>query len=267
MRIEVSNICFGYRKNKPVLNNITFSLFNEEILGIVGVSGCGKSTLLKIISGLITGNGYNFFSGTITFDGVKDTKMLRKHGMIGFMFQQPSLLPNLTLEENISLPLKMMQMNGRTAEINKELVVELIEMVGLNEYRKYLPKELSGGMQTRAILARTFITKPKLLLLDEPFSALDYGWKMDLYEKLNRLTKLYNSTAIIVTHDVNESVLLANKLIIISKKGKVMDQNIVLDNKPTDFSALNVSNYLKAKNEIVLSIQSKILNDKELLSE
>lgn len=258
MKVEVSNITFGYSKAVPVIKDVSFEVNNGEVLGILGGSGSGKSTLLRIICGLLRKQESNLFKGSVKVDDLSDTRILRKNGKMGLMFQQQSLLPNLTLEKNIQLPTLM----NKNLRADKDFLNELIEMVGLYKYKGYLPKELSGGMQTRGELARTFITKPKLLLLDEPFSSLDYGWKIDLYSKLVNLIKQFNSTAVIVSHDINELILLSNKIILLSKSGRLMGGSIKLSSKPENYSEDSISEYLSVNNKFAISIQSELLKDK-----
>jgi ABC-type nitrate/sulfonate/bicarbonate transport system ATPase subunit len=260
MEVKVTNLHFRYKKDKPVLNGISFDTKQGEILGILGSSGCGKSTLLRIICGLIVKTPLNFFSGSVKFNGNKESEYLRRKGLIGFMFQNRSLFPNLRLDENIILPTKM----NKSLNSYREFADELINMVGLHNYIDYLPKELSGGMQTRAELARAFITKPRILLLDEPFSSLDFGWKMDLYPMVLSLIRKFETTTIIVSHDINEVVLLADRVIIISKDGTITNNEIVPNKKPVGFNQFSMSEYLEINSNVIGEIQSVFLNTNSL---
>ena len=258
MNVEVSNLHFGYEKAKPILNGLSFNVAEGEILGVLGGSGSGKSTLLRLICGILQKTKTNLFDGAIAINGIKDSTAFRKNGQIGFMFQEPALLPNLSLKENIHLPGSM----NRALNYNPTFADDLINFVGLEKYKKFLPKELSGGMQTRVALARTFVTKPQLLLLDEPFSSLDYGWKTDLYKRLIDLVKQFKSTTIIVSHDINELILLCDRVIILSKSGSFLHDDFYLSNKPNNFSPKSINDYLIANNEAIVSIQSHLLQDK-----
>ncbi|MFH0758480.1 MAG: ABC transporter ATP-binding protein [Bacteroidota bacterium] len=257
MDITASNIRFSYKKDIPVLNGINFNVNDGEILGILGSSGCGKSTLLRIICGLIRNGPKKGYSGSIMLNGNEDTFSLRKNGKIGFMFQERSLLPNLTLEKNISLPTQM----NIGLNVHKYFSRELIELVGLEDFKDYLPRELSGGMQTRAELARAFITKPNLILLDEPFSSLDYGWKMDLYSKVFNLIMKFQSTAIIVSHDIQELVLLADRIIMISKTGEIVNKDFLTTKESFNYTSKNMQDFLFEKANLIHEIQSKFLED------
>jgi sulfonate transport system ATP-binding protein len=256
MNVDVKNICFSFPK-KPVLDDLTFHVASDTILGVLGSSGCGKSTLLRIICGLYKNSNGNVLSGTVMLNDCSDTQLLRKKGAIGFMFQEPTLLPNLTVEENICLPLQMNRLIGN----NNSLAKNLISVVGLNAYSESLPSQLSGGMKTRAALARTFITRPELLLLDEPFSALDYGWKMDLYNKLGALIKQRKTTVIIVSHDIEELFLLSDKVILISKTGKLVHETKTGINKPNTLTATTRNEYISQNINAISYLQAIILEE------
>ncbi|MBK8370380.1 MAG: ATP-binding cassette domain-containing protein [Saprospiraceae bacterium] len=174
MFIECQNINFNYITSARVLQDINFSLEKGKTLAIVGASGCGKSTLLRIVSGILPNSVGNSLRGKLEVDGLTPD-LYRQTGKLAFMFQEATLMPHLNVKENIELPLNI---KGKT-DVQK--VEDLIKAVGLEEYINYLPKQLSGGMKTRVALARSFSTMPELLLLDEPFSALDIAWKSKLY--------------------------------------------------------------------------------------
>lgn len=231
MFLQLKDISFEYVKNKAVLNNVSFSLQKGKTLAIVGASGCGKSTLLRIIAGILSYTNKNWPQGTISVEN-QTPDQYRKTGKLAFMFQEATLMPHLTVRQNIELPLKIKGSNG------PHKVAELIKAVGLEEYANYLPKQLSGGMKTRVALARAFVTEPELLLLDEPFSALDIGWKSDLYK---RLVSLFHTTVVIVTHDVQEAILLADEIIVLNRKGSLqakfsVNSTISISNRVSDIT-------------------------------
>jgi ABC-type nitrate/sulfonate/bicarbonate transport system ATPase subunit len=168
-------------------------------------------------------------------------------------------MPNLTVKENIELPLKI---KGISADFK---VRELIATVGLTEYENYLPKQLSGGMKTRVSLARSFVTEPELLLLDEPFSALDIAWKSKLYVELEKLRNKFNSTVLIVTHDVQEALLLANKVAVLSKDGIVKADYTINSNYSITERVNDISSFMKeVYAEFMIPIQENIINDKKI---
>lgn len=247
MQIKVESLSFSYEKNRKVLDEISFDVDHAQVVGILGSSGCGKSTLLRIICGVIPNLWRASTEGVVSFEKGFEVEKLRSKGGIGLMFQEPSLLPNRTVEQNIRFPLEIIGEHSQC-----EVVEELIDAVGLQQFRDYLPKHLSGGMQTRTALARTFVTKPSLLLLDEPFAALDYGWKMDLYEKLSRMIKTSGSTVILVSHDIREVLLLGHKILLLSKRGKIAKELIMNSPKPVVYKPeLLASFFDEVKNELV----------------
>jgi ABC-type nitrate/sulfonate/bicarbonate transport system ATPase subunit len=232
MFIDCNNLSFKYNSSQTVLQDLNISLQKGKTLAIVGASGCGKSTLLRILSGILPNLNRNEFCGYVEINSMSPDQY-RQTGNLAFMFQEATLMPHLTVRENIELPLKIMGIN------NRQKVVDLIKTVGLEEYTNYLPKQLSGGMKTRVSLARAFVTNPELILLDEPFSALDIGWKSNLYKSL---VSLDSATKIIVTHDVQEAILLADKIIVLNRKGAIqsefmVDTPIKIENRVNDITS------------------------------
>lgn len=256
MFLKAENINFEYAAGKRVLNGVSIALDKSKTLAIVGASGCGKSTFLRIISGILPQIENNTLDGQISIND-KTPDQYRKSGKLGFMFQEPTLMPNLTVKENISLPLKI------TGIKDEKRVEKLLRTVGLEDYANYLPKQLSGGMKTRVALARSFVTGPELLLLDEPFSALDIAWKSKLYVELEKLREQFHTTVIFVTHDVQEALLLSNNVIVLGKSGTILHK----DKIQTDFSisdrVLDISNFIKTATyqEHFILIQKWIMDD------
>lgn len=224
MKVELKNISFGYNKLETVLNNISFSIQSSTCTAIVGASGSGKSTILRLISGMLQESRHQYLSGKILIDNLEISKNKQKwkefraNGDLGFMFQESNLLPHLNLENNIYLPLKITGIKN-----HNDIVTEYLKITGLNKDKLKLPKELSGGMKTRAELARTFITKPKLLLLDEPFTDLDIVWKSNLYEEVKKLKNEYKTTVVLVTHDIFEAINFSNRIIILGNDHRITE--------------------------------------------
>lgn len=227
MKVEVCNINFGYDNSKNILENISFSVNSSENLAILGTSGCGKSTLLRIVCGLLPNSTKNQFSGNVFIDNKDISKHTnfwleeRSKGHIGFMFQAPELLPFLSVEDNIALSLDIIKQKS------KDKVKEFLGKTELELHKDKLPHQLSGGMRTRVALARTFITNPKVLFLDEPFSSLDIIWKSRLYEELRNLKKISNSTIVLVTHDIFEAIYFSKTIIVLGKNGSMVSSYIV----------------------------------------
>lgn len=188
--LEVKNICKTYQaKNGEIeaLKNISFDIKEGEYISIIGPSGCGKSTLLSIISGL-----ENKSSGEIYIDG-----------KIGYMLQKDNLLEWRTIYKNVLLGLEIQKEN--TLE-NREYVEKLLKKYGLYEFKEKYPAQLSGGMRQRVALIRTLAIRPKILLLDEAFSALDYQTRLMVTEDIFKILKAENITALMVTHDISEGI-------------------------------------------------------------
>ena len=192
-----------YTKNGEIdaLNDINLSINEKDFVAIVGPSGCGKSTLLSII-----GNLENITSG----------KVIKKDNLkIGYMLQDDCLFPYLTIYENCILGLKI---NKKCNKENIENVKKMLETYGLKDFMNNYPKDLSGGMRQRVALIRTLALKPDLLLLDEPFSALDYQMRINVSNDVLNIIKNENKTLIIVTHDIEEAISLCNKIVVLTKR-------------------------------------------------
>ncbi|WP_317930065.1 ABC transporter ATP-binding protein [Halioxenophilus sp. WMMB6] len=203
--IQINQVGKTFSGTTPVLKDINFNINRGEFIAIIGPSGCGKSTLLKLIANLISAT-----TGTIIVGGGKSDFSPEK---LGFVFQEANLLPWLTTEQNIALPLKLRKTPSQ--EI-KTKVEQLLQLVGLSDRAKHFPRQLSGGMRMRVSIARALSTNPELLLLDEPFGALDEMTRDDLNESLLLLREKNPWTAAFVTHSITESVFLGSKVLVLS---------------------------------------------------
>lgn len=231
MQLRVKIDSFGYAAERPVLRGVELTIGAGETTAILGASGCGKSTLLRVLSGILPSNPKHRFIGSVDLFG-QSPHAYRTSGRLAYMFQEPTLFPNRTVRDNVALPLELMGIR------NGGLVDEMLSVVGLHEFDDYLPRQLSGGMRTRVALARSFVTKPELLLLDEPFAALDLTWKRDLYSSLSNLKGRFGTTTVMVTHDLQEAVFSANRILVIARNGSPLDV-LAIDRplpRPFDFS-------------------------------
>lgn len=192
------------------LASVDFSLVPGEFVSIVGPSGCGKSTLLRLVAGLIEPTG-----GTVTVEGESPRVARRRGTETGFVFQQPALLPWRTVRGNIRLPLELRRERGAPADARVE---EMIELVGLEEFARAHPRQLSGGMRMRVSLARALVTRPRLLLMDEPFGALDEITRQRLNEELLRLWQHEQCTVLFVTHNVYEAAFLSQRVLVMGRR-------------------------------------------------
>lgn len=199
------------------VENFSFELTPGEFIAIVGPSGCGKSTILSILADLDKKS-----DGKIDMD--KDIK-------IGYMLQNDSLFEWRTIYSNCLLGLEI---NKKLTEDNKNYVTTLLKNYGLYDFKDSYPSNLSGGMRQRCALIRTLATKPDILLLDEPFSALDYQTRLSVSDDVYKIIKKENKSAIMVTHDLAEAISMADKVIVLSKRPSVIKS--VYDIKLTDKS-------------------------------
>lgn len=208
--LELKNISLTYQTLKSeteAIKNISFKINKGEFISIVGPSGCGKTTILSIISGLLKPT-----SGNIVLDGEKVTSVSTN---IGYMFQRDNLFEWLSVHDNISIGLKI---NHKKNCLSDEKLKELTTKYGLSGFEKSKPNELSGGMRQRVSLIRTLALNPKLLLLDEPFSALDAQTRVAVQNDIHSIIKNENKTAILVTHDISEAVVMSDKIIVLTKR-------------------------------------------------
>jgi len=216
--LEINQLYKTFEKGKEtthVLNDINLNVQSGEFITIIGPSGCGKSTLLKAIAGLDTE-----YTGEIKLEGQKIAGTSINQG---FIFQEPRLFPWLTVEKNIAGNLSLNKPSVKSD------VKKLIKLVRLEGFEKAYPKELSGGMAQRVAIARALLRKPKILLLDEPFGALDAFTRSHLQEALLDIWKEEKTSMIFVTHDIDEAIYLANKVVIMSSRPGAVQKVIPID--------------------------------------
>jgi NitT/TauT family transport system ATP-binding protein len=202
------------RGTEPIeaLREVTVDVRPGEFVSLVGPSGCGKSTLLKLVAGLLEPT-----SGRIAVDGVE---VRRPRRSVGMMFQTPELFPWRTVLKNVLLPIEIF---GHDKAYHRKRALELLELVGLEEFQSALPRELSGGMQQRVALCRVLVSDPSVVLMDEPFGALDEFSRERLNVELLRIWDATRKTIIFVTHNINEAVFLSDRVVVMgAKPGRVL---------------------------------------------
>jgi NitT/TauT family transport system ATP-binding protein len=204
-QIEFDAVTKSYGTGRLVLQSVDLKILKGEFVSIIGPSGCGKSTVLKLISGLTPPS-----AGTIRVDGMTPENARET---ISFIFQDATLLPWRTVTQNVGLGLELERV---AAKRRKEEVASLLRLVGLAEVADAYPRELSGGMKMRASIARALATNPRLLLMDEPFAALDEMTRDRMNEELLRLRAEREWTAVFVTHSVAEAVFLSTRIIVLA---------------------------------------------------
>jgi NitT/TauT family transport system ATP-binding protein len=233
--ITFRNVSKKYANGTVALNNINFAIGDGEFVSLLGPSGCGKSTLLRLIAGL----------GSVT-SGAIDWVAGRPAGRpsttdVGFVFQEPTLMPWATVFNNVYLPLKLAGINRREA---KPRIDEALFMVGLEHFAGAYPRQLSGGMKMRVSIARALVVHPRVLLLDEPFAALDEITRFRLNNDLLALWHRQRWTVIFVTHSVFESVYLSQRIIVMSARpGRVLSDLPISTPYPRDENFRNSSIY------------------------
>ncbi|MBB6445798.1 ABC transporter ATP-binding protein [Bacillus benzoevorans] len=208
--LRISNVHHTYFTKKSAvtaLYDISIEVEEGEFVSLLGPSGCGKTTLLSIIAGLLQPT-----EGTVKLEG---KPVSAAENDIGYMLQQDYLFPWKTIEQNIQLGLKL---NKRLNEETKQYTLNLLKKMGLQNVEHQYPKQLSGGMRQRAALVRTLSTEPKLLMLDEPFSALDYQTKLNLEDLVFETLKQFRKTAILVTHDIGEAIAMSDRIFLLSAR-------------------------------------------------
>ena len=220
--IEVKGIGKTFRSRRrttTALSTVDLTIRQNEFITLVGPSGCGKSTLLKIIGALATPT-----HGTVTYDG---KLIVRPQPNVGFVFQEPALLPWRSVMDNILLPAEIL---GLAMAATRTHAQELIELTGLAGFEKHEPHELSGGMQQRVSICRALVTRPSILLMDEPFAALDAMTREELALELLRIWDRDKKTVIFVTHSIPEAILLADRVVAMSARpgriAKIVDVDL-----------------------------------------
>jgi NitT/TauT family transport system ATP-binding protein len=208
---------FGLNSETEALRDISLAVLPSEFIAIIGQSGCGKSTLLSLISGILAPTG-----GVVLIDGQPVTGPTRK---VGYMLQQDYLFEWRTILDNAVLGAEIQGADMRRA---KERASQLLTRYGLGQFLHYLPRELSGGMRQRVALARTLTTNPDVVLLDEPFSALDSQTRLALADEVAEILRRERKTAIFVTHDIGEAISMAERVIVLSRRpGQVKSNHTI----------------------------------------
>lgn len=231
-KLEVRHLSYSYHTlegETPALSDISFDVKDGEFLAIVGPSGCGKSTLLSLLCGLLKAeNGTVFIDGVPQFpqeppygqqeplrSGTSDAPHNRQKSSIGYMLQKDHLFEWRTILANVSLGLEIQhQLNDDT----RQNLLQMLSTYGLTQFQDARPSQLSGGMRQRAALIRTMALKPDILLLDEPFSALDYQTRLEVCDDISSIIRTQKKTAILITHDLSEAISVADRILILTAR-------------------------------------------------
>ncbi len=226
------------------LNNVTFDIARGELVAVVGPSGCGKSTLLRIIAGLETPD-----AGSVTIGGDPPAALTAQH-RLGVAFQDHALLPWLTVAGNIALPWRLASLAPDPSRID-----ELARMVGLADFLHVTPRQLSGGMRQRVSIARALALSPSLLLLDEPFGALDLVTRRALNQEMQSLWASLGTTTLLITHSVEEAVQLADRVLVMAARpGRIHDEFAVELPRPRDRALTNSLRFMQLVQTVTASL-------------
>ena len=249
MHLCVSAVCKSFgegRGRKLVLDNISFDLHGGEFIALVGSSGSGKSTVMRLVAGLERPS-----AGVITMNGIPIRGPGADRGMV---FQKYSLYPWLTAGQNVAFGLRL---QGRPAAEVRERTAYFLEVVGLADAAKLLPRELSGGMQQRIAIARALAAEPKLLLLDEPFGALDLQIRESMQQFLHQLWTVTGLSALLITHDLEEALLLAQRVHIMAPRPGRIVRTVEVNHGSSDLDQLRLSRpFLSMREELAHCLRS-----------
>ena len=236
--LDVSNLSFDYLSASsclPVIDNISFQAFEGDFISIVGPSGCGKSTLLDIIAGLMPSSaGQVFFLGE---------PVIKPRKEIGYMLQRDQLFEWRSILRNTLLGPEIQHSSHKDKKEARKTASEMLTRYDLGGFLGAKPSELSGGMRQRAALIRTLIMEPTLLLLDEPFSALDYQTRLTVCNDICEIIRTNKKTAILVTHDLAEAVSTGNRVLVLGKRPSTIKMELVFDPDFTTLSPLARRNH------------------------
>jgi len=234
VRIQIRDLSKTFReggREVPAVSRVSLEIFDKEFVALVGPSGCGKSTILNMIGGLIAPSG-----GQILIDGAPATDVPRQ---VGYVFQKDTVFPWRTVARNIALGLEY---RGVTGPEQERRVAEAIRLAGLAGFEDAFPATLSGGMRQRVALMRTLIVEPEILLMDEPFGALDTHTKLNLHAELLALWEAKHQTVVFVTHDLSEAITLADRIVVLTRRpGRIKMIHEVKLPRPRDVIKLRES--------------------------
>lgn len=203
--VTFEDVEFGYGEGPTVITDINFAIRQGEVVTLLGASGCGKSTLLNMVAGLLRPRRGHCRFGGGRIAGVNTE--------VGYMTQDDTLLPWRSVRANIAAPLRMRRIRGRQLD---EKVRNYLRLLKLEHAQKHYPAQLSGGMKRRALLARSLIYEPRMVLMDEPFAAIDADLREELHEEVRRMVIELNQTVLFVTHDIGEAALLSDRVVVLA---------------------------------------------------
>ncbi|WP_420489409.1 ABC transporter ATP-binding protein [Neobacillus drentensis] len=242
--LSIQELSYSFEEEKPIFQGLTFDVKRGEFVSVIGASGSGKSTLFKLVTGLLEPD-----QGDILIDGQRTGKRL---GSVGYMPQRDLLLPWRTVLENVLLPLEVTK-ERKQAKLPE--IKEWLARFGLADYENTYPKELSGGMKQRVAFLRTLMTGKELLLLDEPFGALDSMTKRNMHQWLLGLWGELQKTVLFITHDLEEAILLSDRVYVLHDKG-MKEMKVTLP-RPRSSQLIYQSEFITMRKELEWLIQNE----------
>ncbi|PEQ94240.1 ABC transporter ATP-binding protein [Bacillus sp. AFS006103] len=242
--LSIQELSYSFEEEKPIFQGLTFDVKRGEFVSVIGASGSGKSTLFKLVTGLLEPD-----QGDILIDGQRTGKRL---GSVGYMPQKDLLLPWRTVLENVLLPLEVTK-ERKQAKLRE--IKEWLARFGLADYENTYPKELSGGMKQRVAFLRTLMTGKELLLLDEPFGALDSLTKRNMHQWLLGLWGELQKTVLFITHDLEEAILLSDRVYVLHDKG-MKEMKVTLP-RPRSSQLIYQSEFITMRKELEWLIQNE----------
>jgi NitT/TauT family transport system ATP-binding protein len=247
--LQIKGVAVRFSGDRDILAGTSLSIMPGEFVTLLGPSGCGKSTLLNLTAGTLRPR-----VGTITFDGQLVSSINRN---VGYVTQEDTMLPWLTLAANVGLPLRMRHVKR---SVVRDKVMELLTSFGLDHAANLYPAQLSGGMKKRGLLARALIYKPRLLLMDEPFAALDAQMRSQLQVELLRVVRTTRVAVLFVTHDIEEAALLADRVVVIGgSPGQIMEDIVIQLGPDRDLEALRFDDAFR---DIGRNLQASLIRAK-----
>ena len=240
-KLEIRSLTKGYEKGIPVVQDVSFDVYDGEFLSILGESGCGKTTLLRMLIGILPPT-----SGTIRKDGADITKAHPAHRGMGIVFQNYALFESMSVFRNVSYALKL-----RKDPHYREKTMDILERMGLAELKDKKPVQLSGGQQQRVAIARTMVLRPDIILFDEPLSALDVSTRLSMRREIKALQEEFGVTMIFVTHDQEEAFALSDRIMVM-RDGQIQQiaaPDQLIDHPANDFVREFVAEHLQSKIE------------------
>ncbi|MGH2443174.1 MAG: ABC transporter ATP-binding protein [Chloroflexota bacterium] len=252
--VHIRDLSYTYGGTQPItaLQNIELEIGDNEFVSLIGPSGCGKSTLLRLVADLLAP-----VRGSVQIDGAP-AATARRQRTIGFVFQEPALMPWRTSAANVRLPLEVMRATRRRGSV----VSDLLRLVGLQDFGDKRPDQLSGGMRQRVSIARSLTYDPHVLLMDEPFGALDQITRDEMNEELLTVWEQKRSTVLFVTHSIAEAIYLSDRVVVLSARpGRIVDVVPVPLERPRTGTMKRCREFIETESRVLAGLEGRVMAD------